>query len=59
MAMAVLMVARGVATDLEDAVAMMRAARTRVRLRTTQWRVARAALDILRAQNQLPEQHAA
>jgi hypothetical protein len=59
MAMAVLMVARGVATDLEDAITTMRSVRKRVRLRTTQRRVAEAALDILRAQNQLPDQHAA
>ena len=59
MAMAVLMVARGVATDLEDAITTMRSVRKRVRLRTTQRRVAEAALDILRAQKQLPDQHAA
>jgi protein-tyrosine phosphatase len=49
MAMAVLMVARGLAADLEEAVAMMCAARTRVKLRTTQKRVARAAIELLRA----------
>ncbi len=49
MAMAVLMVARGVANDLEHAVELMRGARTRVKLRTTQRRVAQQAIDILRA----------
>lgn len=48
MAMAVLMVARGVACDLDDAVAKMCVARTRVQLRTTQKRVAAAAIEILR-----------
>jgi protein-tyrosine phosphatase len=51
MAMAVLMVARGVASELDQAIAMMTAARTRVRLRTTQRRIALAAIDILRARS--------
>lgn len=51
MAMAVLMVARGVATDLDDAIAMMQRARTRVNLRTTQKRVAVRAIEILRARD--------
>ena len=51
MAMGVLMVARGVATDLDEAIAMMVAARTRVRLRTTQRRVALAAIELLRSRN--------
>lgn len=49
MAMAVLMVARGVADDLDHATAIMRAARTTVDLRTTQRRVGMAAIEILRA----------
>jgi len=49
MALAVLMVTRGVARDLDDAIAMMCAARARVALRTTQKRVANEALRILRA----------
>jgi hypothetical protein len=48
MAMAVLMVTRGVARDLDDAIAMMCAARARVNLRTTQKRVALRAMEILR-----------
>jgi len=59
MAMAVLMVARGVADDLDGAIAMMCAARTRVKLRTTQRRVALAAIDILRAQDHRPNRYAA
>lgn len=51
MAMGVLMVARGVAADLDEAVAMMTAARTRVRLRTTQRRVALTAIELLRSRN--------
>lgn len=51
MALAVLMVARGEASDVDDAVAKMRAARPRVRLRTTQRRVAVEAARLLTAQN--------
>jgi hypothetical protein len=49
MAMAVLMVARGAARDLEHAEQLMRSARPRVRLRTTQRKVALAAIEELRA----------
>jgi protein-tyrosine phosphatase len=59
MAMAVLMVARGVADDLEDAVAQMCAARTRVKLRTTQKHVARAAIALLRERSQVAIRRAA
>jgi protein-tyrosine phosphatase len=59
MAMAVLMVARGVAKDLEEAIAMMCAARTRVNLRTTQRRVAQRAIEILRARELLANARAA
>lgn len=48
MAMAVLLVARGIAHDIDDAVRMMRAARPRVRLRTTQYKVAAVAVERLR-----------
>jgi protein-tyrosine phosphatase len=50
MAMAVLLVARGLAADLDEAIMMMQRARTRVKLRTTQRRVAQAAIELLRAQ---------
>lgn len=43
-AMAVLLVARGLARDVDGAIAIMRAARPRVRLRTTQRRIAERAL---------------
>ncbi len=52
MAMAVLMVARGVASDIDHAVEVMRAARSSVKLRTTQRRVAQQAIDILRAREE-------
>ena len=58
MAMAVLMVARGVASELDQAIAMMTAARARVRLRTTQRRVALEAIDILRARRLIQEKAA-
>jgi protein-tyrosine phosphatase len=48
MAMAVLMVARGVAGDIDEAVALMRVQRPRVRLRTTQRKVATATVELLR-----------
>ncbi len=48
MAMAVLMVVKGAATDIDDAIAKMRAARPRVKPRTTQRRVAIAAVEELR-----------
>jgi protein-tyrosine phosphatase len=51
MAMGVLMVARGVASELDQAIAMMTAARARVRLRTTQRRIALATIEILRARS--------
>ncbi len=54
MAMAVLMVARGVSSDVQDAVTTMRAVRPTVRLRTTQRRVAEAAVDGLRQRGLLP-----
>src|SRR5688572_8918361 len=44
MAMAVLLVARGMAHDVDAAVALMRAKRPRVRLRTTQRKVAHATV---------------
>jgi protein-tyrosine phosphatase len=44
MAMAVLLVARGMAHDIDDAVELMRAKRPRVRLRTTQRKVALATV---------------
>jgi protein-tyrosine phosphatase len=47
MAMAVLLVARGVARDIDDAVTLMRAKRPRVRLRTTQRKVACATVTEL------------
>ena len=59
MAMGVLMVARGVAADLDEAIAMMVAARTRVRLRTTQRRVALKAIELLRARNRISVSRAA
>ncbi|MDB4974181.1 MAG: uncharacterized protein JWN48_2522 [Myxococcaceae bacterium] len=59
MAMAVLMVTRGVAADLDEAVAMMVRARTRVRLRTTQRRVAQQAIELLRARHRSSVQSAA
>lgn len=49
MAMAVLLVARGIASELDQAIAMMVGARARVRLRTTQRRVALATIEILRS----------
>ncbi|HEY6880234.1 MAG TPA: hypothetical protein VI299_19555, partial [Polyangiales bacterium] len=58
MAMAVLMVARGVADDLDDAIARMQRARTRVNLRTTQRRVAQATIELLRAR-QSADRHVA
>ena len=48
MAMAVLLVARGVARDIDHAVVLMRAKRPRVRLRTTQRKVACATVAALR-----------
>jgi protein-tyrosine phosphatase len=48
MAMAVLLVARGVAGNIDEAVALMRAKRARVRLRTTQRKVANATVALLR-----------
>jgi protein-tyrosine phosphatase len=48
MAMAVLLVARGVARDIDHAIALMRAKRPRVRLRTTQRKVACATVAELR-----------
>ena len=48
MAMAVLMVARGEARDVDDAIARMQAVRPRVKPRTTQRRVAHAAVALLR-----------
>lgn len=59
MAMAVLMVARGIARDLDHAIALMCAARTRVNLRTTQKRVAVAAIEILRSRDLLATMRAA
>jgi protein-tyrosine phosphatase len=50
MAMAVLLVVRGLASDLDDAIAMMQRARTRVKLRTTQKRVALATIALLQEQ---------
>lgn len=47
-AMAVLLVARGLARDVDDAIAQMRAMRPRVRLRTTQRRVAERAIRRVR-----------
>ncbi|HEX6240336.1 MAG TPA: hypothetical protein VFZ61_05565 [Polyangiales bacterium] len=44
-AMAVLLVARGLARDVDQAIALMRAARPRVRLRTTQRRTAERVLQ--------------
>jgi protein-tyrosine phosphatase len=52
MAMAVLMVAKGEASDVDDAVAKMRLTRPRVKPRTTQRRVAIAAVDELRRRAQ-------
>lgn len=54
MALAVLLVARGIARDVDDAIAMMRAARVTVSLRTTQRRVAERAVAILRARGLAP-----
>jgi protein-tyrosine phosphatase len=59
MAMAVLLVARGLAADLDEAIALMCAARTRVKLRTTQQRVAVAAIEILRARDMVAGTRAA
>ena len=55
MALGVLMVARGIASELDQAIAMMTAARARVRLRTTQRRIALEAIDILRARRLIHE----
>jgi protein-tyrosine phosphatase len=49
MAMAVLLVARGLAGNIEDAIALMQQNRPRVRLRTTQRKVAQATVEHLRA----------
>jgi protein-tyrosine phosphatase len=59
MAMAVLMVARGVASELDQAIAMMCAARTRVRLRTTQRRIAQQTIDVLRSRGLVRSSEAA
>jgi protein-tyrosine phosphatase len=48
MAMALILILRGVANDLDEAVAIMRRVRPRVKLRTTQRKVALAALAKLR-----------
>jgi len=48
MAMAVLMVVKGAASDIDDAIVKMQASRSRVKPRTTQRRVAIAALEELR-----------
>lgn len=58
MALGVLMVARGVASEIDQAIAMMTAARARVRLRTTQRRIALQAIDILRARRLIQEKAA-
>jgi hypothetical protein len=42
--MAVLLVARGLAPDVDGAIALMQTARPRVRLRTTQRRIAESVL---------------
>ncbi|MFT3921168.1 MAG: protein-tyrosine phosphatase family protein [Myxococcales bacterium] len=54
MAMAVLLVARGIAQDLDHAVDLMRQARPRVKLRTTQRKVALAALARLPMRSSRP-----
>ncbi|MDB4986360.1 MAG: uncharacterized protein JWN04_1538 [Myxococcaceae bacterium] len=59
MAMGVLMVTRGVASDLDEAIAMMVKARTRVRLRTTQRRVALEAIELLRSRDRISVNRAA
>ncbi len=55
MAMAVLLVARGIARDLDHAVEMMRSVRPRVKLRTTQHRIAQAALERLPVRRSTPD----
>ena len=54
MAMGVLMVARGVARNLDHAVELMRQVRPRVKLRTTQRKVALAALERLPVRSSSP-----
>jgi protein-tyrosine phosphatase len=55
MAMAVLLVMRGVARDLDHAVELMCSARPRVKLRTTQRKVAQAAIARLRERGSIPQ----
>jgi protein-tyrosine phosphatase len=54
MALAVLLVARGIVRDVDEAIAAMQAARVTVSLRTTQRRVAEQAVAILRARGVAP-----
>jgi protein-tyrosine phosphatase len=55
MAMAVLLVVRGIAEDLAAAEELMRRVRPRVKLRTTQRKVAQSAIALLRARGSIPQ----